>query len=130
MNLVLIKFYSHIELPCMFLSLHVQMDWTETEASLDKLQTDLTHSWEYLRAIAKHESFTDSISTEKKMKSAKFLTECTERIKVLEVVHRRVKNRFNKLLLYLGMNLAQAEQQKVEKNYTPCIKSYRTIVAY
>ena len=90
-----------------------QMDWTETEASLEKLQRDLTHSWEHLRAIAKHESFTDSISTEKKMKSAQFLAEASERLKVLEVVHRRVKNRFTRLLLYMGMNTSQAEQQKV-----------------
>ena len=89
------------------------MDWTETEASLEKLQKDLAHCWEHLRAIAKHESFTDSISTEKKMKSAKFLTECSEKLKVLEVVHRRVVNRFNKLLLYMGMNVVQAEKQKV-----------------
>ena len=91
----------------------LQMDWSETEASLEKLQRDLAHSWEHLRAIAKHESFTDSISTEKKMKSAQFLAEASERLKVLEVVHRRVKNRFNRLLLYLGMNTSQAEQQKV-----------------
>ena len=90
------------------------MDWAETEASLDKLQKDLAHCWEHLRAIAKHESFTDSISTEKKMKSAKFLTECSERLKVLEVVHRRVVNRFHKLLFYLGMNIVQAEKQKVK----------------
>ena len=90
------------------------MDWSETEASLERLQKDLSQSWEYLRAIAKHETFTDSISTEKKMKSAKFLTEAAERLKVLEVVHRRVKNRFNKLLLYMGMNPVQAEKQKVK----------------
>ena len=104
------------------LPLLTQMDWTETEASLEKLQKDLAQSWEHLRAIAKHESLTDSISTEKKMKSAKFLTECTERVKVLEVVHRRVKNRFSRLLLYLGMNAVQAEQQKVL--YLPLVNPF------
>ena len=90
-----------------------QMDWNDTEALLEKLHRDLNQSWEHLRAIAKHESFTDSISTEKKMKSAKFLSEAAERVKVLEVVHRRVINRIKKLYLYMGMNAGQAESQKV-----------------
>ena len=91
------------------------MDWHDTEAMLEKLHKDLNQSWEHLRAIAKHETFTDSISTEKKMKSAKFLTEAAERVKVLEVVHRRVINRVKKLYLYMGMQLGHAESQKVGK---------------
>lgn len=78
-----------------------------------KLHQDLKQSWEHLRAIAKHETFTDSISTEKKMKSAKFLTEAAERLKVLEVVHRRVLNRIHKLYLYMGMTPGKAEDKKV-----------------
>ena len=89
------------------------MDWDEQERSLEKLSKDLTQNWEHLRAIAKHESFTDSISTEKKMKSAEFLTEAAGKLKVLEVIHRRVMNRFYKLLLFMGMNPSQAESQKV-----------------
>ena len=89
------------------------MDWHELEKSLEKLQQDLKESWEHLRAIAKHETFTDSISTEKKTKSAQFLTEAAERLKVLEVIHRRVVNRFNKLYLFMGMNPSQAEKQHV-----------------
>lgn len=92
------------------------MDWNDTEAMLEKLHRDLNQSWEHLRAIAKHESFTDSISTEKKMKSAKFLTEAAEKVKVLEVVHRRVINRTRKLYIYMGLNPGQAESQKVPVN--------------
>lgn len=92
------------------------MDWNDTEAMLEKLHRDLNQSWEDLRAIAKHESFTDSISTEKKMKSAKFLTEAAERVKVLQVVHRRVINRIRRLYLYMGMNPSHAESQKVRRN--------------
>ena len=91
------------------------MDWTENTSSLEKLHKDLAQCWEYLRAIAKHETFTDSISTEKKMKSAQFLTEAAEKLKVLEVVNRRVVNRFNGLLLYMGMNPAKAEKAKVSE---------------
>ena len=79
-----------------------------------KLHQDLNQSWEHLRAIAKHETFTDSISTEKKMKSAKFLTEAAERLKVLEVIHRRVMNRMHKLYLFMGMTPNKAECQKVK----------------
>lgn len=96
-----------------FMKFHAQMDWHEMESILEKLHRDLTQSWEHLRAIAKHESFTDSISTEKKMKSAKFLSEAAERLKVLEVVHRRIMNRVHKLYLYMGMVSGKAETQKV-----------------
>ena len=98
------------------------MDWNDTESLLEKLHRDLNQSWEDLRAIAKHESFTDSISTEKKMKSAKTLTEAAERIKVLEVVHRRIINRVKKLYLYMGMNASQAESQKVRTLFEEYIR--------
>ena len=89
------------------------MDWRETESLLEKLHTDLTKSWEHLRAVAKQETFTNSISTEKKMKSAKFLSEAAERLQVLQVVHRRVMNRFSRLYIFMGLNPRQAEEQKV-----------------
>ncbi len=92
---------------------HTQMDWKDTESLLEKLHSDLTQSWEHLRAVAKQESFTNSISTEKKMKSAKFLSEAAESLKVLQVVHRRVMNRFNRLYVFMGLNPAQAEKHQV-----------------
>jgi len=76
----------------------MQMDWNNTENMLEKFHNDLNQSWEHLRAIPKHGILTDCISTEKKIKSAKFLTEAVERVKVLEVVHRRVMNVTKKLL--------------------------------
>lgn len=89
------------------------MNWKETESLLDKLHSDLSQSWEHLRAIAKQETFTNSISMEKKMKSAKFLSEAAESLKVLQVVHRRVMNRFNRLYVFMGLNPVQAEKQQV-----------------
>ena len=62
--------------------LSLQMDWGEQTTGLDKLQTDLTQSWEYLRAIAKHETSTDTTSMEKKMKCAQSLTEAAQKLKV------------------------------------------------
>lgn len=89
------------------------MDWADRELSLANLSQRLSECWEHLRSIAKHETFTDSISTEKKMKSAQFLTEAAERLQVLEVIKRRVINRFHKLYLYMGMNQSQAADMKV-----------------
>ena len=58
------------------------MDWGEQTSALEKLQTDLNQSWEYLRAIAKHETSTDATSMEKKMKCAQSLTEAAHKLKV------------------------------------------------
>ena len=58
------------------------MDWGEHTTALERLQTDLTQSWEYLRAIAKHETSTDAISMDKKMKCAQTLTEAAQKLKV------------------------------------------------
>ena len=122
------------------------MDWGEQTTGLDKLQTDLTQSWEYLRAIAKHETSTDTTSMEKKMKCAQSLTEAAQKLKVsktatptfhyitlliislsvcvcvwqvLQVVHRRVVNRYIKLCLYMGMNSSQVESTRVRTLYAP-----------
>lgn len=65
-----------------YLSLSPQMDWSEQTSALEKLQRELTESWEYLRAIAKHETSTDNISMEKKMKCAQSLTESAQKLKV------------------------------------------------
>ncbi len=96
----------------------LQMDWRDTENLLEKLHSDLTQSWDHLRAIAKQETFTNSISTEKKMKSAKFLSEAAEKLQVLQVVHRRVMNRFNKLYVFMGLNPGQAEKHQVYDSST------------
>ena len=57
------------------------------------------------------------------MKSAQFLSEAAERLKVLEVIHRRVVNRFNKLYLFMGLNSSQAEQQNVRLQSCTCIEN-------
>lgn len=42
-----------------------------------------------------------------------FLTDCAERIMVLKIVHRRVVNRYHRLLLWLGLPLGSAKEQKI-----------------
>ena len=77
------------------------------------LAKELNDSWKYLRAIARQETSSDSSKMEKKLKYAESLTRAAERLRVLETIHKRIKNRFSKLLLYMGMNPVQAERQKV-----------------
>lgn len=80
------------------------MNWEETTSSLVKLRKDFEKCSKYLRDIDKPETFPEC---ERKMKSA------AERIKVLEIVHKRVVNRFNRLYLFMGMTIDQAKEQKV-----------------
>ena len=91
----------------------LQTNWSERRQQLDRLTADLAKSWKYLRAIARQES-SDTASMEKKMKAAQSLTDAAERLRVLETIQKRVQNRFRKLLLYMGLNYSQAEQQKVK----------------
>lgn len=80
---------------------------------MDDLTNDLAKSWKHLRAIARQESFSDTGSMEKKMKSAQALTDAAERLRVLETIQKRMQTRFKKLLLYMGLNQSQVESQKV-----------------
>ena len=115
-ELVVEKFPDSSDLHSELCHLHfvAKMEWGDLEQQLDKLKTDLNMSWEHLRAIAKHETFSDSISTEKKMKSAQFLTQAAERLNVLQVIQRRVVNRFKKLYMYLGINPNLTDKLKID----------------
>ena len=90
-----------------------QINWSDQQKTLDKLAADLTNSWRYLRAIARQETFSDSFSMEKKLKSAQTLTSASEKLRVLQTIHKRLTCRFQKLLLFMGMTVVQAEKQKV-----------------
>lgn len=80
---------------------------------MDNLSANLTNSWKHLRAIARQETSSDSASMEKKLKSAQSLTDAAERLRVLETIHKRLFNRFDKLLLYMGVNPNQLSKWKV-----------------
>ncbi len=54
-----------------------------------------------------------------------FLSDAAERVIVLKIVYRRVVNRFNKFLLWLGYTPVQAREAKVRTN-----KYGRTKVKY
>ena len=80
---------------------------------MDSLSADLTSSWKHLRAIARQETSSDSTSMDKKLKSAQSLTDAAERLRVLETIHKRVFNRFEKMLLYMGVSPTQLNKWKV-----------------
>lgn len=64
-----------------------------------------------------------------KSKVSDFLTDCAERIMVLMVIHRRVMNRFQKLLVYLGCpshQIKQTQPQQVLKVINEFALEYRT----
>lgn len=64
-----------------------------------------------------------------KTKVSDFLTDCAERIMVLIVIHRRVMNRFQKLLVYLGCpshQIKQMQPQQVLKIINEFALEYRT----
>ena len=77
------------------------MDWEGTISSLRELKKELGDCQTHLKDTGEPEVW------KRKLENA------SERLKVLEIVHKRVKNRCNKLYLFMGMNIAQAEKRKV-----------------
>lgn len=64
-----------------------------------------------------------------KTKVSDFLTDCAERIMVLMVIHRRVMNRFQKLLVYLGCpshQIKQTQPQQILKIINEFALEYKT----
>lgn len=69
------------------------------------------------------------VAKQAKTKVSDFLKECAERIMVLMVIHRRVMNRFRKLLVYLGCSshqIKQTEPQQIFKIINEFALEYRT----
>nr|XP_034337878.1 FH1/FH2 domain-containing protein 3 isoform X13 [Crassostrea gigas] len=87
-----------------------RVDWEELEHKLGKLERDCKSSWDHLRAIAKHEGGSTS---NLKSKLSEFLADAAQRIMILEIVFKRVINRYHKLLLYMGIPLHFAKDMKV-----------------
>jgi FH1/FH2 domain-containing protein 3 len=57
--------------------------------------------------ISKHET-----SSQLKQKLIDFLADSAERIIILDIIHRRIINRYNKFLLWLGMSSLAAPEIK------------------
>ncbi|XP_076448722.1 FH1/FH2 domain-containing protein 3-like isoform X2 [Babylonia areolata] len=88
-----------------------RIDWEELTHKLDKMEYDCKASWDHLRAVLKH----DGSSADLKGKMSLFLADAAERIMLLQIIHRRVVNRYNKLLLYMGLPLHEAKEMRVNQ---------------
>lgn len=73
-------------------------DFNELSQNIKYLETECKASWDRLKLISKHDT-----AVQLKQKLIDFLADCAERIIILDVVHRRVINRYNKFLLWLGV---------------------------
>lgn len=85
---------------------HVSYD--ELEKQLARVEEECKAGWDHLKVIAKHEA----VNSPLKSKMNEFLNECTDRIAVMQVVQRRVLNRFKKTLIYLGFSSSVAKEIK------------------
>ncbi|XP_030572749.1 uncharacterized protein LOC115771272 isoform X2 [Drosophila novamexicana] len=73
-------------------------DFADLAHNLTQLESECKASWDRLKLIAKHDC-----APPLKQKLVDFLADCAERIISLQIVHRRVMNRYRKFLLWLGM---------------------------
>ncbi|CAL1268047.1 unnamed protein product [Larinioides sclopetarius] len=99
-------------------------DFDEISSNLTKMETECKASWEYLKAVTKHDGIPIN-----KSRLADFLNDCAERIIVLGIIHRRVLNRFVKLMVFLGYPshmIREAKPHLVCKTISEFSLEYRT----
>ncbi|XP_076143091.1 FH1/FH2 domain-containing protein 1 [Alosa pseudoharengus] len=85
-----------------------KVDFEQLSDNLVQLERKCKNSWDNLKVVAKHET-----KPLLKNKMTEFLKDCTERIIILKVVHRRIINRFHSFLLYLGQPSYSVRDTKV-----------------
>ncbi|XP_077084988.1 FH1/FH2 domain-containing protein 1 isoform X4 [Siphateles boraxobius] len=94
------------EIPAITRSAKVEFE--QLSENLIQLERKCKASWDNLKVVAKHET-----KPNLKNKMSEFLKDCTERIIILKVVHRRIINRFHSFLLYLGQPSYSVRDTKV-----------------
>ncbi|XP_054869460.1 FH1/FH2 domain-containing protein 1 isoform X5 [Amphiprion ocellaris] len=85
-----------------------KVDFELLSENLVQLERRCKASWDNLKVVAKHET-----KAVLKNKMTEFLKDCTQRIIILKVVHRRVINRFHSFLLFLGQPSSSVRDIKV-----------------
>ncbi|XP_078101316.1 FH1/FH2 domain-containing protein 3 isoform X2 [Sander vitreus] len=85
-----------------------KVDFELLAENLVQLEKRCKASWDNLKVVAKHET-----KAVLKNKMTDFLKDCTQRIIILKVVHRRVINRFHSFLLFLGQPSSSARDVRV-----------------
>ncbi|XP_052861128.1 FH1/FH2 domain-containing protein 3 [Anopheles cruzii] len=73
-------------------------DFNELAHNITYLEAECKASWDRLKLIGKHD-----MAPHLKQKLIDFLADCAERIIIVDIVHRRVLNRYRKFLLWLGV---------------------------
>uniref|UniRef100_A0AAZ3RZ17 Formin homology 2 domain containing 1 n=1 Tax=Oncorhynchus tshawytscha TaxID=74940 RepID=A0AAZ3RZ17_ONCTS len=94
------------EIPSITRSARVEFE--QLSDSLVQLERKCKTSWDNLKVMSKHET-----KALLKNRLTEFLKDCTERIIILKVVHRRIINRFHSFLLYLGQPSYSVRDTKV-----------------
>jgi len=84
-----------------------RVDFSEVSKSLARLEEECRLSWDRLTIIC-----TTDPTSSFKVRMTDFLHECRDRITVLQVVQRRILNRFKKTLVYLGFPASTAKDMK------------------
>uniref|UniRef100_A0A3P9HVN3 Formin homology 2 domain containing 1 n=1 Tax=Oryzias latipes TaxID=8090 RepID=A0A3P9HVN3_ORYLA len=90
------------------ISRSAKVDFELLSENLVQLERRCKASWDNLKVVAKHET-----KVALKTKMTEFLKDCTQRIIILKVVHRRVINRFHSFLLFLGQPSSSVRDIKV-----------------
>ncbi|XP_064169897.1 FH1/FH2 domain-containing protein 1 isoform X2 [Anguilla rostrata] len=94
------------EIPAITRSAKVEFE--QLSDNLVQLERRCKASWDSLKVMAKHET-----KVLLKNKMTEFLKDCTERIIILKVVHRRIINRFHSFLLFLGQPSYSVRDTKI-----------------
>nr|XP_031536544.1 FH1/FH2 domain-containing protein 1 isoform X3 [Vicugna pacos] len=97
-------FYS--EIPA--LTRCAKVDFEQLTENLGQLEHRCWAAEESLRNLAKHE-----LAPALRARLTHFLAQCTRRVAMLRVVHRRVYNRFHAFLLYLGYTAEAAREVRI-----------------
>ncbi|XP_036338222.1 FH1/FH2 domain-containing protein 3 [Rhagoletis pomonella] len=99
-------------------------DFSDLAHNLSQLETECKASWDRLKLIAKHDC-----PPQLKQKLVDFLADCAERIIILQIVHRRVINRYRKFLLWLGVpqhSVAESKPNEFCRILSEFALEYRT----
>ncbi|XP_016934155.2 uncharacterized protein Fhos isoform X4 [Drosophila suzukii] len=99
-------------------------DFTDLAHNLNQLEAECKACWDRLKLIAKHDC-----PQPLKQKLVDFLADCAERIIILQIVHRRVMNRYRKFLLWLGMpqhSVAESRPNEFSRTLSEFALEYRT----
>lgn len=99
-------------------------DFADLAHNITVLENECKASWDRLKLISKHDC-----PPQLQQKLVDFLADCAERIIILEIVHRRVVNRYRKFLIWLGVpqhRILESRPNEVSRIISEFALEYRT----